>query len=221
MDLKTQLQKLFEKHEPDIGEYAWMYETDRWAELVFCLLNQCGRQAPETARMAVDMLQNLELIQVDKLAAIRKLNDENAVVLSYILKRYGFSEGDSQRAIRLLAHVARVIQKEYGGKIQRCLRRHGEMIRDELAGAFGSELLKEAQLRYALSHWLQNAFSLPISLEHRAVKEFCRKNRVRIQDLWRASDDLDLNISLVDDLLDMEKESGRADIPRTRVPRKK
>ena len=40
MDLKTQLQQLFERYESDIGAYAWMYESDRFAELIFCLLNQ-------------------------------------------------------------------------------------------------------------------------------------------------------------------------------------
>ena len=210
MDLKTQLQELFEKYESDIGAYAWMYETDRWSELVFCLLNQCVKQDPEITRQAVDMLQYLDLLQIDNLAVLDEATHENRVVGAYVLKRHGFSQKDAQLAVSLLAEAAKAIKRDYAGKLQLCLRRHGMSIRDELVNAFCGKSLGEEQLRYAISHWLQNALSIPVSLQHQAVIEFCRRNGVALEDLLRASDELNLNTALVDDLLELDmEEEGR------------
>ena len=206
MDLKNQLQKLFERYEADLGDYAWFYESDRWVELVFCLLNQCINQDPEVTRQAVDTLQYLDLLQIDKLVFLEKTTHENTVVVAYVLKTHGFSKKDAQRSIGLLAQAAKAIQKDYGGKIQRCLRQHGLSIRDELVNAFRGKTLDEEHLRYAISHWLQNVFSIPISLEHNAVIEFCERNAVTLEDLLFATDELNLNMALVDDLLELEME---------------
>ena len=208
-NLKAQLQRLIERHELDLGTYAWLYETDRWAELIFCLLNQCTQQEPEFTRQTVDMLQDLNLLQIDKLIVIENSAHENAVVLTYILKLHGFSEEDSQRAISLLAQVAKAIQKDYGGKIQRCLRKHGLSIRDELVNTFHGESLDDEHLRIAISHWLQNAFSLPVSLKNPASIEYCEKNQVSFNDLWNVIDDLDLNLAFVDDLFELELSASK------------
>jgi hypothetical protein len=205
MDLKTQLQELFEKNESDLGAYAWMYETDRCAELIFCLLNQYNPQHTEATRMAVSSIQYLGLLEIDKLALLEAPGNEDVVVLTYILQQHGFSRESAHHAVRLLAQVAKVMQRDYGGKVQRYLRRQGEIMRDELVKAFGGESLTTEQLRYAISHWLQNALSLPISLEHQAVTEFCKKNGVALEDLLRAADELNLNIALVDDLLEIDQ----------------
>lgn len=132
MDAKTQLPQRFEWQEADLAAHAWMSEADRWAELVFSLLNQCSDQEPETTRTAVTVLQDLELLKIGKLAVIEKPIDENAVVLAYVLKRYGFSEEDAQSAVSLLAQVAKVMQKDTGGKIQQYLCRRVEAIRGGL-----------------------------------------------------------------------------------------
>lgn len=210
MDLKTQLQRLFEKYESDIGAYAWMYETDRWAELIFCLLNQYNQQDAEATRMAVTSLQYLGLLEIDRLAALETPGDDHAVVLAYILKRHGFSEENGRHAVRLLRQVASVVKKGYEGKIQRYLRRQGEVMRDQLVNAFACESLSTEQLRYAISHWLQNALSLPVSLEHQAITEFCRENGLALEDLLLAVDELNLNIALVDDLLEIDQRAKEA-----------
>lgn len=210
MDLKIQLQQLFERHESDIGDYAWMYEDERWAELVFCLLNQYNPENTSDVRAAVSTLQYLGLIETEKLALLEQPGNENAVVLTHILKQHGFSEKNAREAVTLLAHVAGVIRKDFGGKIQRYLRRQGEIMRDELINALGGKSLNKEQLRYAVSHWLQNALSLPISLEHPAVIRFCKKNGVGLEKLLHTADDLNLNIALVDDLLELDQKAKDA-----------
>ncbi len=208
MDLKTQLQALFEKYESDIGAYAWMYETDRWAELIFCLLNQYNQRNTDSTRMAVSTLQYLGLLESEKLAVLEIPCNEDVVIVTYVLRKHGFSEEDIQRAVKLLAQVAKMIQKDYEGKIQRYLRHHGQVIRDELVNAFSGESLTTEQLRYAISHWLQNVLSLPVSLEHQAVIEFCNRNGVTLEDLMWASDELNLNTALVDDLLELDQSNN-------------
>lgn len=205
MTIKTQLQELFERHEVDVGAYAWMHENDRWAELIFCLLNQYNPQNAQTIRMAVSSLQYLGLLDTTKLSLLETPGNEDVVVFAHILKRHGFSPENTEHAVKLLVHVASVIHKDYEGKIQRYLRRAGERMRDELANMFGGGLLKEEQLHYAISSWLQNALSLPISLEHPAVLEFCKRNGVSVEELLHAADELDLNIALVDDLLELDR----------------
>lgn len=38
MDLKAQLQQLFERYEADLGDYACFYERDRWVIFTVLLL---------------------------------------------------------------------------------------------------------------------------------------------------------------------------------------
>ena len=212
MELKSQIQRLFELYESDFGTYAWMYESDRFDELIFCLLNQFNQQDTEASRRAVNSLNYLGLLKMDKLAALEAPGNEDAIVLAYVLRRHGVSEENSQIAVRLFAKMAKVIEREYGGKMQHFLRRHGENMRDELANAFCIESLNKEQLRYSISLWLQNALSIPISLEHPATIEFCRKNGVTLEDLLHAADELDLNIALLDDLLEIDNKIGKAAI---------
>ena len=70
--MKNQLQKLFERYEADLGDYTWLYESNRWVELVFCLLNQCAKQDPKITRQAVEALQYLDLLQINNLVFLEK-----------------------------------------------------------------------------------------------------------------------------------------------------
>lgn len=140
-----------------------MHEDDRWAELIFCLLNQYNLQNTQAVRMAVNSLQYLGLLEIDKLSLFETPGNEDVVVLAYILKQHAFSEENIRHAVKLLVHVASAVRKDYGGKIQTFLRRHGEAMRNELMNSFYEDSLETEQLRYAISHWLQNAMSLPIA----------------------------------------------------------
>lgn len=205
MDIKAQLQQLYKQYESDLATYAWASETDRWAELIFCLLHQCSRQEPETIRSALAALQSLSLTDVGKMLHLDNVSHENRIVFAYILKQYGFSSEDVELTCSLLAQVAKAVQHNYGGNIQRYLRRHGELMCDELVSMFGSTALDKPRISHAISHWLQNVLSMPISLKNDAVVEFCQRNSVSPQDLWHAADELDLNIALVDDLLEIDQ----------------
>jgi hypothetical protein len=210
MDLKARLQQLHEQHQSDLAAYAWASEADRWVELIFCILLQYSTQRPEPTRAAVAMLRELSLLDLDRMLGLADPNNENGIVFLYVLQQHGFQEDDAKSACRLLAHVAKIVQDQYDGKIQSYLRRYGNAMRDEIVGAFKCEAVSETQLRYAVSHWLQNALSLPVSLEATSSIEFCRISGSSLDDLWKAADDLDMNIALLDDLLQLHAESQQS-----------
>jgi hypothetical protein len=207
LDLQTRLRELYEQNASELETFAWVSEAERWGELVFCLLSLCTKQDPQVSRTAVQTLQTLGLLEPNTLASVSKGRGDPAVVLSFVLRQCGFEPAEAEKAVTLLADAAEGVRRVYGGKIQRCLRVYGAQMREGMLGTLKSDAVTEDQLRYALTLWLQNALSLPLSLEHEAVKHFCEASGATIEDLQRASDALDLNLALVDDLLDMARDA--------------
>jgi len=206
MNLVERLQRIYEKHEPELPEYGWASERDRWAELIFCLLSRVRVDELPATRAAVDLLNLLGLLEVKVLAGLTR---EDASILDRVLRSHGYSAAQATRGAEVLTAVAQRTQQEFEGKLQRALRRHGELLRQELSSAFASCGLQPTELDYAVSQWLQNAASLPISLESEAVKTFCRSHRVGLDKLIQAADALDLNVALVDDLLALDQPAQR------------
>jgi hypothetical protein len=219
MSLKSDLERVYQQYGPTLGNYAWMSETDRWAELVFCLLQQCGGEDPALTRDAVAALQYLGLINIERLSTVANgdISSEDAILLAAILKRQGFSQEASQSAVSLLSHVARVLKEGYDGKVQRYLRKYGQAMVDELVNAFGTEALEEDRLRYAITYWLQNVLSMPVSLAHPAVIRCCEKHSASLDDLLACADELDLNITVVDDLLELAERFEREETPEAPI----
>jgi hypothetical protein len=149
------------------------------------------------------MLDALNLLDVELLATLAERKPEGTVI-AYVLQHHGFQEQEVQRTVATLMHAAMVFQRDYGSKVQRYLRHHAERMRNDLVRALGDAPLSEAQLRQAVSRWLQNVASLPISLEDPAVQAFYKDHGVDIEELIQAADALDLNVALMDDLLALE-----------------
>jgi predicted ester cyclase len=204
-EVVERLEALYAEYAPAMTGYVWLSEADRWAEFAFCLANQCGTADAEATRAAVDDLYGQGLLRVSTLAAVDDPAETVAVVAAYTLERYGFTEAESERAVRLLSDVARALQTHADGKQQRFVRQFGEQLRDELVEAADTEAVDEARLRYATTHWLQNAFELPISLQHEAIEAFCERHDVTPEELWRAADEAELNVAVVDDLLNLDR----------------
>jgi len=200
--LVRRLQSVFERHQDELPEYGWASEGDRWAELVFCLLCQVRNEEPEATRAAVDLLNLLGLLDVPVLA---RMEGEDAAILKRVLRSHGFTAADAARGEALLRAIAQRTTRRFQGKVQRVLRKHGERMRQEFTRAFAGAGLSETALEYALSQWLQNALSLPISLENDAVRAFCKAQRVRLADLVECADALDINMALVDDLIALDQ----------------
>ena len=210
MNLEEQIQQLHEQYGLFLSSSIWASENARWTELVFCLLHQCSDVDSEYTRAAVTMLQDLDLLDANKLIFLDDTTSENTITFFTILKQHGFSESATQRAAKVLFGAANVVNTQYDGKIQRYLRQHGQIMRDELVDSFADSILTKQQLEYAIGHWLQNVLNLPISLETKAVREFCEKNKISIEDLLQASDVLNINVAIVDDLLELNQNIANA-----------
>ena len=217
MDARRALQELYDQHEDELASYPWMDEGARWAELVFCVLHQASDLPPTAVRRGMQLLDGLGLLEVAKVARLADAN-EDAAAADYVLRQLGLGAERSMAARTTLADLARYLGTAHGGKLQRFLRVHGERIRAELAGSIGTRGLPEREVKTAVTHWLQNALSLPVSLEHPAIQDFCAHHQIKPSDLWSAADDLDLNWALLDDLVELEKAATDEDAAAGRGP---
>jgi hypothetical protein len=164
------------------------------------------------ARRAVDALHYLDLLDVATLSSIREdATSDAGIIIGAVLRRQGYSAQEAQAAITILAHAATYIRQHHSGKIQLYLRRHGQTMADQLVATFADEALSEFQLRYAVTLWLQNAVSMPLSLPHPAVLRLCERYSATLDDLLIVADELDLNLAVIDDLLMLEEQAAGAE----------
>ena len=208
MSVPDDIERLYEDYRSLLAPYLWASEDDRWTELVFCLLNQCSPNDPDGVRSALAILGDLKLLDPTALLHLDDPDGHESIMFSHVLGKNGFSKEDAQRAAKLLRAAAEVTNEQYGGKIQRFLREHGKQMRDELMDTFSALDLTEPQLHYALTHWLQNVLSLPITLESEAVRKYCAVNNIAVDELVRICDDLGVNPAVVDDLLELSQATG-------------
>jgi len=213
MEAKSRLIEVLETHGGALPQYGWPSEVDRWMELLVCLLHQVRREGSiAEVREALAIWRDLGLITPAELLHAAP-GEEDETALRVVLKRHGFTDDEAREAVGIARGMARAMVERYGGKIQRCLRRHAEAARDELAEALGTAGVPPAALRFALTHWLQNTTNAPVSLEHDTVVEFCRAHGATMEELRDAADELDLNLSQLDDLLELERASRGEERP--------
>jgi hypothetical protein len=190
-----------------LREFAWPSETDRWYELVFALLKHVCDQPEEKLRRLVNYLGNLGHLQVGHLARISIVEDmvdpidEEARKILTILRNKGISDEEAQRALTLLCQMARWLEAAYGGKIQRYLRAYGEAMLEDISQAFSSVGINNDEMCRVFIYWLQSVANMPLSLQSTKVVAFCQKHGITTNDLFQAADILDVNFSVVDDLV--------------------
>jgi hypothetical protein len=218
MTLEERLTGIFEARRHELPVHAWPSEAARWAELVFSVLQRLHGGDPEVTRQSVTIFLATGLLEVPTLAA---LNPEAATTCRYVLASHGWREDEITKAIQVLQAMAKVIQKRYRGKLQSIVRRHASEMRKELTVALRVPGLSRADLTFALGHWMQNAFSLPVSLESDALRAFCREEGVTPRELVRAADSLELNVALLDDLLEAHAARTTAPAKPVRVRAKR
>jgi hypothetical protein len=200
MSVTEKLKALYAEHADDLPQHAWAYEQDRWAELVHSLLDRSRGHGAEQTRHAVEVLHSLGLIDISRIAGASK---EDRTLISNVLANTGYTRKESELGTRTLISAAKALNDACGGKVQRILRKHGERMRDELLSTLAAVPLDKGQLRSAVTYWIQNTMSIPISLESDAVKKFCKANKITMTQLVASADELDANVALVDDLLEI------------------
>ncbi|WP_034271282.1 hypothetical protein [Haloechinothrix halophila] len=209
-DAREDLERLMHFHAGELAELPWWQEGDRWAELVFCLINAhyCGvladaspEDVAEASRAITDTLSNIGLIEPAELAKAAEREQERTVLI-WVLGRYLDPSDAIDSLIDLLTHTARVTTERYDGKIQRLLRAKGEELRDELAAMF--DTTNGPTMRQAAALWLQNVANLPVWVDDGGVRTFCEGRGYPMTELEQAADEIGLNLALLDDIIRLE-----------------
>ena len=208
-DLRTYILDHWQLFQGSLEQHHWLWETSRWHELVFCLLLRLGQPELEIglARSLVNMLAALEMLRVETLAGLA-LADEgpnftqpDLILMVRLLERAGLNPEKARVAVTTLCQAALGLQQQHGGKVQRYLRHYGQHMLDELGEHFFLSQMRNEDVRYAFTHWLQNVLNMPLPISDPAVGEFCKEQGVTVDELVQAADELDLNLALLDDLI--------------------
>ena len=200
--LDDDLRKLAARHADELAPVAWPSEDERWSELVFCLFNAFTDDAVKS-RELVEALEQLAVIDPKSLARARDKGSPTGTVVRFASGRTGLAEADIEGAVQLVANVATVVLDRYDGKVQRYLRGWAGAILDDMEALFGLAGL-DGQLRRGMTHWLQNATNMPVSVDNSLVDEFCRQRGVTAHDLEAAADRIGYNVALIDDVIRLD-----------------
>ena len=197
MDTK-ELQDSINTHAFNLPQRAWIYESDRWENLIFSIIRQYCDEDPDRAGTVVNILRDWNMLDIDTLAAQDQIPLEYNSAFKKILLGVGFTEDEILEIARVLVKVAVSVKTSYDGKIQSVLRKYGDMIREELLGVFSDNEIDEEKINRGVSLWLQSAFGLPILSEKPAVQEYYNQQGIDKEKLLQIADELDINLGVLD-----------------------
>jgi hypothetical protein len=187
--------------------HQWLWEVDRWKELVFALLTRVTTIEEAQLRHVVTLLRDLDLLDIEGLAAVSwvdskfDLNNPRARRFNAVLLENGLSDEEAANGLAATCAVARGLHERHQGKIQCYLRQYGEMMLRDLSSTFTFEHLSEDDTRFAFTYWLQNVLNMPIPLRDADTVSFCAEHKLTESDLLAAADRLNLNVALLDDIV--------------------
>lgn len=206
-ELKFQLHKATVQYSDILFEHQWPYEYARWVELLFALLTRVYPIDEELVRYAVESLSDLGLLEINQLAEIPIVDgkpDKDNLVASRIityLSELGFANDDVYDGLMVMIDAAKNLRQHHDGKIQKYLRHYGVKMIAELPQHFTFSKMKQSDIQYAFSYWLQNVMNMPILMKDEYISEFAQKHGGSFAGLVDVADDLDINLAVVDDLI--------------------
>jgi hypothetical protein len=184
-----------------VQNHRWAHEGDRCQELLTSLLLRSMSLPEREVRFLANRLQFVGLMDVSQWAS----GDDEVLTLKKralsVLEDAGVQAEDAMRAVAVLQETSAAIQKAFDGKVQRFLRKVGDKALTDLVSALSLKTLPAAQTKEALAFWLQNVASLPVSLGHESTDRFCRAHGIDGEGLLHSTDELNLNVAVLDDLI--------------------
>lgn len=200
---------LYRAYEPLIDPHLWPWETKRWHELVFCLLTTIAEPEilPETAREVTRALSEWRLLEVDVLGSLNPAKNEQdasnpiLVTILTILQQSGFDAEKARMAVTAICEAAASLNQKYEGKVQKYFRKYGAVMLDELTQNFSFTQLSNEDVRKAVSIWLQNTLNMPVPALNPITERVCQRLGLEYKMLVEASDNLNINVALLDEAL--------------------
>jgi hypothetical protein len=205
-DLILQIFNAYETH-PD--QPRWIRESERWYELVACILTTVAEpeMAPEAIRELTEMLEWAHLLDIDLLGSLGPIGKEDVdahpvvVTLTTLLRQGGFNEEESRKVVSAIIEVARGFRKHYQGKVQHYLRQQGERMLEEASKTFAFSQLNSEETHHAFSLWFQNALNIPLPTADPITERACARLGTDYSALVEAADAVGVNVALLDNAL--------------------
>jgi hypothetical protein len=217
-----ELQIIIETYGFALQNTSYLTENAFWNEMVISILHRCRKLETSLNRDAADVLQYLELSDIRKLSKVhiaeQPNNSEDVVAITSVLKRHEFSNEEAQMAIKVLASIAHVLVQHYDGKIQVYIRAMGQVIIETLLAKLPPIPFNRQDTEYALGHWMQTAFGMPVSVPYPVIVRFCEQYNVTLEALTAVADELGLNTALLADLLAVADADGYFELTSSNVP---
>lgn len=201
--------------------YPWIWEEERWNELVFALLSRIIDLPDDRLRNLVEYLGDLNLLDITALSNICRdrteldLSHSQARRILEVLQEGGASEADAQKGLVSISEAALGLKEHYSGKIQCYLRYYGELMLRELEQKFRFSILNEAEAKQAFTYWLRKVLNVPLLLADQYIESYCKENNLTPEKLVAAADQLNINVALVGDLVQHQIQRQRQKTAQT------
>jgi hypothetical protein len=210
LDAKYFIQKLIVTEGDDLEKnHPWIWEHDRWKELVFAVLTQVLPFNHSEIRQLTEQMSSMSLLDIESLSLIpigksdELLNNKHAAQMMDFFIDVGFEEEEGERSIIAICEVANGLSKYYNGKVQQYFRSYGEILLNDIKNKFSFTVMNEKETRQAFIYWLQNVLNLPLSLNNMDLQNFAEQSGVSVEELIKAADNMDLNLAYLDDMVQM------------------
>jgi hypothetical protein len=192
---------LFDRYRDSFDQQQWPWETQRWYNLVYCLLSAVeGRFGLGTyADSAVRVLIELNLLDIPTLA---KADETTRLHLGMVLERTDFSREQTTQLVNTLCELAKCLDEKYQGKVQLLLRSVGMEMVNRVIGALPLEkLLDKQNASLVVTHWLQNVLDLPVLVPSHGLQALLAETGAEAEEVLAVADELNINIARLDEIL--------------------
>lgn len=202
------LREIYADHKSEMPPvFKWHSETGRQNEFFYCLIQGMTEKDEADIQNLVTSLATLHLLNIEDLADASIVGgtgvhgDKVVTLIQGLLNQAGFSSHEASECTFAMCTASKWIYDEYQGKMQRFARKYANLMRDELRYALKHANLPEDTKSRIVSHWLQNAYELPIPASNKEVDAFCSDKNITIEALTDAADTLGVNVAFIDDLI--------------------
>lgn len=205
--LETKIEDLYYSYRPDLPDtYLWEDERDRFNELCFCILARTTPIDELALREILTGLSELNVLDVEALAESEGGSNSKSEktldsIITNVFIQNGLDDKEAEKCTATIRQISRIVKQNYGGNIQRLIRKFGNEMLEEMQKVFAIQNMTKEDLKVSLVLWMQNTMEMPIPVSNDAVRDFCKSNNIGLKELESALDTLDINAAVIDDLI--------------------